>query len=129
MAQPLRGIGTISLWSTDHQAAVDWYSELLGTKPYFERPGYAEFRIGDPDRSRHHRQQVRALPEPLSTDPKVRIAGQVSQFSSGDPEHQVTVIAVVSTDGSLQPTRACPWHRRLELAEVADASAKYRGPL
>lgn len=47
MAQPLRGIATISLWSTDHQSAVDWYSELLGTKPYFERPGYAEFRIGD----------------------------------------------------------------------------------
>jgi predicted enzyme related to lactoylglutathione lyase len=47
MTQPLRGIATISLWSTDHRSAVDWYSELLGTKPYFERPGYAEFRIGD----------------------------------------------------------------------------------
>ena len=43
----LRGIATISLWAADHQAAVKWYSELLGTKPYFERPGYAEFRIGD----------------------------------------------------------------------------------
>jgi predicted enzyme related to lactoylglutathione lyase len=47
MAQPLRGIATISLWSTDHQGAVDWYSELLETRPYFERPGYAEFRIGE----------------------------------------------------------------------------------
>jgi predicted enzyme related to lactoylglutathione lyase len=35
------------LWAADHQAAVAWYSELLGTTPYFERPGYAEFRIGD----------------------------------------------------------------------------------
>ena len=47
MTPALRGIATISLWATDHQAAVEWYSELLATKPYFERPGYAEFRIGD----------------------------------------------------------------------------------
>jgi predicted enzyme related to lactoylglutathione lyase len=47
MTQTLKGVATISLWATDHQAAVSWYSELLGTKPYFERPGYAEFRIGD----------------------------------------------------------------------------------
>ncbi len=47
MAQSLRGVATISLWAANHQAAVEWYSELLGTKPYFERPGYAEFRIGD----------------------------------------------------------------------------------
>ncbi|HEX2995525.1 MAG TPA: VOC family protein [Anaerolineales bacterium] len=47
MAQTLRGVATISLWAADHQAAVKWYSELLGTKAYFERPGYAEFRIGD----------------------------------------------------------------------------------
>ncbi len=47
MTQALSGIATISLWAADHPAAVKWYSELLGTKPYFERPGYAEFRIGD----------------------------------------------------------------------------------
>jgi predicted enzyme related to lactoylglutathione lyase len=47
MTAVLRGIATISLWAADHQAAVDWYSELLGTKAYFERPGYAEFRVGD----------------------------------------------------------------------------------
>ena len=47
MAQALRGITTISLWAADHPAAVKWYSELLGTKAHFERPGYAEFRIGD----------------------------------------------------------------------------------
>jgi predicted enzyme related to lactoylglutathione lyase len=47
MARELSGISTISLWAEDHQAAVAWYGELLGTKPYFERPGYAEFRIGD----------------------------------------------------------------------------------
>ncbi len=47
MTQALRGIATISFWAADHNAAVKWYSELLGTKGYFERPGYAEFRIGD----------------------------------------------------------------------------------
>jgi predicted enzyme related to lactoylglutathione lyase len=47
MKKTVRGISTISLWAADHGAAVKWYSELLGTKPYFERPGYVEFRIGD----------------------------------------------------------------------------------
>lgn len=43
----LRGIATISIWAADHAKAVSWYSELLKMKPYFERPGYAEFRVGD----------------------------------------------------------------------------------
>lgn len=47
MTNTLRGIATISLWASDHAKAVAWYSELLAQKPYFERPGYAEFRIGD----------------------------------------------------------------------------------
>lgn len=49
MAHPhtLHGIATISLFAADHEAAKKWYSELLGIAPYFEVPGYAEFRIGD----------------------------------------------------------------------------------
>jgi predicted enzyme related to lactoylglutathione lyase len=47
MAQAFKGIATISLWAEDHAAAVEWYTKLFGIKPYFERPGYAEFRIGD----------------------------------------------------------------------------------
>lgn len=43
----LRGFCTISFFAADHEAAKKWYSELLGIAPYFERPGYAEFRIGD----------------------------------------------------------------------------------
>ena len=42
-----RGIATISLWAADHQAAVEWYSKVFQIEPYFSRPGYAEFRIGD----------------------------------------------------------------------------------
>lgn len=43
----LRGLATISFYAADHQAAKTWYSHLLGVEPYFNVPGYAEFRIGD----------------------------------------------------------------------------------
>ncbi|MFJ4774710.1 VOC family protein [Streptomyces uncialis] len=43
----LRGLTTVSFWAADLAAAKTWYTELLGVEPYFERPGYAEFRLGD----------------------------------------------------------------------------------
>jgi predicted enzyme related to lactoylglutathione lyase len=43
----LRGLSTISFWAADLTAAKKWYTELLGVEPYFERPGYFEFRLGD----------------------------------------------------------------------------------
>jgi predicted enzyme related to lactoylglutathione lyase len=43
----LRGLTTVSFWADDLAAAKQWYTELLGIEPYFERPGYIEFRIGD----------------------------------------------------------------------------------
>ncbi|MFD7322395.1 VOC family protein [Streptomyces sp. NPDC059875] len=43
----LRGLTTVSFWAADLAVAKAWYTELLGGEPYFERPGYAEFRIGD----------------------------------------------------------------------------------
>lgn len=43
----LRGMATVSYFADDHAAAKAWYTEFLGIEPYFERPGYAEFRIGD----------------------------------------------------------------------------------
>jgi len=43
----LRGLTTVSFWAADLAAAKQWYSELLGVEPYFERPGYIEFRLGD----------------------------------------------------------------------------------
>jgi predicted enzyme related to lactoylglutathione lyase len=43
----LRGLATISFYAADHDAATRWYTELLGLEPYFRRPGYVEFRIGD----------------------------------------------------------------------------------
>ncbi|MDR4324958.1 VOC family protein [Bacillus pseudomycoides] len=46
-AQTLRGLTTVSFWTDDLEAAKKWYAELLGIEPYFERPVYAEFRLGD----------------------------------------------------------------------------------
>lgn len=43
----LRGLTTVSFWAADLAAAKQWYTELLGVEPYFERPGYFEFRLGD----------------------------------------------------------------------------------
>ncbi len=43
----LRGLTTVTYFATDHAAAKRWYTELLGVEPYFDQPGYAEFRIGD----------------------------------------------------------------------------------
>lgn len=43
----LRGFATVNYFAADHEAARQWYTEFLGVAPYFERPGYVEFRIGD----------------------------------------------------------------------------------
>lgn len=48
----LRGMATVNYWADDLKAARDWYTELLGIEPYFQRPdldnpAYIEFRIGD----------------------------------------------------------------------------------
>jgi predicted enzyme related to lactoylglutathione lyase len=40
-------MATVNYFAKDHESAKRWYSELLGVEPYFNRPGYAEFRIGD----------------------------------------------------------------------------------
>jgi predicted enzyme related to lactoylglutathione lyase len=48
----LRGLTTVTFYADDLDAAVRWYTELLGIEPYFSReldgePAYAEFRLGD----------------------------------------------------------------------------------
>ena len=48
----LRGLAGICYSTDDMPAAIVWYTELVGTEPYFVRPvdgppAYAEFRIGD----------------------------------------------------------------------------------
>ena len=43
----LRGFTTVSYYAADLEAATAWYAEALGIEPYFRRPGYVEFRVGD----------------------------------------------------------------------------------
>jgi predicted enzyme related to lactoylglutathione lyase len=48
----LRGLTTVSFWTDDVAAAREWYREVLGAEPYFQRPdadhpAYVEFRLGD----------------------------------------------------------------------------------
>lgn len=43
----LRGFATVSYYAADLEAAAAWYAEVLGIEPYFRRPGYIEFRVGD----------------------------------------------------------------------------------
>jgi len=50
--QTLRGMATVSFYAEDIKAARQWYSQLLGIDPYFQRPDdknpeYVEFRLGD----------------------------------------------------------------------------------
>jgi predicted enzyme related to lactoylglutathione lyase len=47
MNHTLRGLTTVNYFAADHAAAKKWYTDFLGIKPYFERPGYVEFRLGD----------------------------------------------------------------------------------
>ncbi|HBY24221.1 MAG TPA: glyoxalase [Propionibacteriaceae bacterium] len=43
----LRGPSTVSFTAANLPAARDWYASILGIEPYFEVPGYVEFRVGD----------------------------------------------------------------------------------
>jgi len=43
----LRGFATVSYYAADLEAAAAWYAEVLGIGPYYQRPGYLEFRVGD----------------------------------------------------------------------------------
>lgn len=50
--QILRGVATVSFFAADLAAAREWYTDLLGIDPYFQRPDsehpeYIEFRLGD----------------------------------------------------------------------------------
>jgi len=43
----LRGLTTVAYQAADLNAAREWYTEVLGIEPYFNRTEYVEFRIGD----------------------------------------------------------------------------------
>jgi predicted enzyme related to lactoylglutathione lyase len=95
----LRGLTTISFWAADLAAAKQWYAELLGIDPYFERPGYAEFRIGD---YQHELGLIdsRYAPDPSATGPAGAVvywhvddvtATLEKLLSMGAKEHQAPI--------------------------------------
>jgi len=43
----LRGLTTVAYQAADLNAAREWYTEVLGIEPYFNRTEYVEFRVGD----------------------------------------------------------------------------------
>ena len=43
----LRGLANVSFYAADLETAKKWYTEVFGIEPYFELPGYTEFRVGD----------------------------------------------------------------------------------
>ena len=43
----LRGLTTVRFHTADLTAAKQWYTDLLGIEPYFDRLEYVEFRLGD----------------------------------------------------------------------------------
>ncbi|SDD11274.1 VOC family protein [Niabella drilacis] len=47
MTNTLRGVATVNFYAANHKEAVKWYADLLEMEPYFNVPGYSEFRIGD----------------------------------------------------------------------------------
>jgi predicted enzyme related to lactoylglutathione lyase len=69
----LRGLTTVSFWADDVIAARDWYADVLGIEPYFQRPeegppAYIEFRIG-PDEDELGLIDRRYAPPGSSRDP------------------------------------------------------------
>ncbi len=48
----LRGLSTVVFQADDLNAAREWYTDVLGTEPYFAKPdngpaAYIEYRLGD----------------------------------------------------------------------------------
>lgn len=48
----LRGMANVSYWADDVKKAREWYTNVFGMEPYFQRPdaenpAYIEFRVGD----------------------------------------------------------------------------------
>jgi predicted enzyme related to lactoylglutathione lyase len=82
----LRGLTTITYVATDVAAAADWYTELLGVRPYFTRPdaaapAYVEFRIGD------HQAELGIVDARWTTGGQAdRPSGTITYWAVDDPQ-------------------------------------------
>ena len=92
----LRGFATVSYYAADLEAATAWYAEVLGVEPYFHRPGYVEFRVGD---FQHELGIIDAQYRPTSSDVP---AGEIIYWAVDDvPAAHDRLLALGAT--SYQP--------------------------
>ena len=70
----LRGPSTVSFYASDLSAAKAWYTEVLGIEPYFDTPGYIEFRIGD------HQTELGIIDSAYA-------GSELSRTTAPDPDH------------------------------------------
>jgi predicted enzyme related to lactoylglutathione lyase len=74
----LRGLATVSYWAGDLTSAKRWYTELLGFEPYFERPGYIEFRVGD------HEDELGIIDSSYAPNPLSQPGGEIVYWHVND---------------------------------------------
>src|SRR5262245_8273650 len=99
----LRGLTTVSFWAADLAAAKQWYTKLLGIEPYFERPGYIEFRLGD---YQHELGIIdsRYAPNPAATGP----AGAIVYWHVDDLDAMYNKLLSMGAQAYEPPTKRGP---------------------
>ena len=104
----LRGLTTIVYVAVDVPAAVEWYAEMLGARPYFARPTveeplYAEFRIGD------RQAELGIMDARFATGgPLAQPAGQITYWAVDDVEAAFQRLLALGATEHEKPTERGP---------------------
>ena len=103
----LRGLTTIVYVSAHVPAAVAWYSEVLGTSPYFARPSqeeplYAEYRIGD------RQAELGIMDVRFAVGGAAQPAGQITYWAVDDVEAAFARLLEVGASEHERPTERGP---------------------
>jgi predicted enzyme related to lactoylglutathione lyase len=75
---------TVTYFADNLDTAKQWYSELLGIEPYFNRPPYIEFRLGDYQHELGILDRAYSSAEPASAGPRPDPAGAVLYWHVDD---------------------------------------------
>jgi predicted enzyme related to lactoylglutathione lyase len=84
----LRGLSTTVYLADDLDAAKRWYTELIGFEPYFNRPPYIEWRLGDYQHELGVLDRTFSTAEPGSK-PRPQPAGAVAYWHVDDAQAAV----------------------------------------
>ncbi len=103
----LRGLTTITYFADDVPAAVAWYTEVLGTAPYFSRdaqgkPAYVEFRIGD------YQHELGILDRRFAPQGHSQAGGPVSYWAVDDVESAFERLVSLGATVHDKPTERGP---------------------